>query len=157
MIDLPRLQGRDRLFIFLTALAGGIALALIPHAVSGSEATLAQSLREMRQAGQWLVPTIAGRAQFDLPLLPQWCGLLLGSFTPDADPLLLIRISAALAAAFAVAITSELTAALRGRSAGNHGRRAQPDQLRLSARSLAGRRHCLVCSGFRSGSVAEAG
>jgi|GEM_PF-2151392 len=118
MIDLPRLQGRDRLLIFLTALAGGILLAVIPHAVSGPEATFAQSLREMRQSGQWLIPTIAGRAQPDMPPLPQWCGLLLGSFIPDADPLVLIRISAALAAAAAVAITSELTASLRGRSAG---------------------------------------
>jgi 4-amino-4-deoxy-L-arabinose transferase-like glycosyltransferase len=60
--------------------------------------------REMREAGDWLVPTLAGRPYFEKPPLLYWAGLVLDSI-PGLPPEVGYRLVAALFGVFALWVT----------------------------------------------------
>ena len=117
MTNPPRLTHADRGWLVLAALVV-TAAAFFSQSPSGlTEALSGQSLTEMSDSGEWLVPTVGGAAWSEASPLVQWIAGMLLPLTGD-NPILAIRLSGLLGLVLASLFAADLGAQCGGRQLG---------------------------------------
>lgn len=117
MTNPPRLTHSDRGWLVVAALVV-TAAAFFRHSPSGlTEALFGQSLTEMSDSGDWLIPTVGGAAWSDASPLVQWIAGALLPLSGD-NPILAIRLSGLLGLVLASLFTADLAAQCGGRRLG---------------------------------------
>lgn len=118
MHDTYQLRVKDRVLLGVAAILVGLAALFIDHGVGLREAAFAQSIREMSQSQQWLIPTIGGLPWGISSPLTQWFAHSIASFFGITNVLLAVRLAGVLPAILATQWTASFAAACSGRRSG---------------------------------------
>jgi hypothetical protein len=118
MHDTYVLRFRDRLVLGVAAIVVSLPAILIDHGVGLREAAFAQSIREMSQSSQWLIPTIGGLPWITASPLTQWFAHSIASIFGITNVLLAVRMAGVLPAILATQWTASFATACSGRRPG---------------------------------------
>ena len=118
MHDTYVLRFRDRVVLGVAAIVVSLPAVLIDHGVGLREAAFAQSIREMSQSEQWLIPTIGGLPWITSSPLTQWFAHSIASVFGISNVLIAVRLAGILPAILATQWTASFAAACSGRRSG---------------------------------------
>ncbi|MDA0285358.1 MAG: hypothetical protein O3B86_18570, partial [Planctomycetota bacterium] len=113
-----RLRFKDRIFLSVAALLICVPTLLIDHGAGVREAAFAQSLREMSENGNWLLPTVGGLPWLTTLPVAQWFALGMASLFGVSNTLLAIRLAGIVPALLASHWTASFAATCSGRRPG---------------------------------------
>lgn len=112
----PYLLRGDKLLVLGLGLALFVMVSITNPPVSDTGAQQLQSVREMSQSGDWLIPTVGGSPQLQRTPIAQWCVLLVAATgLPDVTA---ARLVASATLAIVACMVASVAARVFGRRAG---------------------------------------
>jgi 4-amino-4-deoxy-L-arabinose transferase-like glycosyltransferase len=118
MLETYSLRRKDRLLLIFAAMLVCVPPLLISHGAGIREAAYAQSLREMMNSGNWLVPTVGGLPWLESPPLTQWLAYIAARAFGVSNVLTAVRFVGLFPLTLATLWTASFAASCSGRRSG---------------------------------------